>query len=137
MSVAISSKPPRIVVASTVGQCGAIAAGFFVYALFQPAPSLLGRLFAWALVATVLFFFFRALLRGANWTRWLLLVFIVVGVVALPNRVSESHESWQSVLYIAQAFVQVVATALLFFPVSNRWFSRSAPAYSVKWTAAM
>lgn len=128
MSVAISSKPPRTVVASTVGQCGAIAAGFLIYALFQPAPSLLGRLLAWALVAIVLFFFFRALLRGANWTRWLLLVLIVAGVVALPNRVSESHESWQVFLYVAQTIVQALATALLFLPASNRWFSRGAPA---------
>jgi hypothetical protein len=124
----MSPKPPREVVLATVGQSGSICFGFFAYALLQPSPSLLGRLLAWTIAGLLLFLLFRALLRGANWVRWLLLAVVVIGVLAWPSRASQFHEPWQRVVYMVQVIVQAGATALLFFPASNRWFSRAAQA---------
>ena len=128
MSVVITPKPPREVVAAAIGQCGSICVGFLLYALLQPMPSMLGRVLAWVLTATLLYFLFRALLRGVNWVRWLLLVLIVLGILALPSRLSQPQELWQKVVYIVQTIVQAGSTALLFLPVSHRWFSQGKPA---------
>jgi len=128
MSAVVTPKPPREVVVAAIGQCGSICAGFLLYALLQPTPSLLGRVLAWVLTAMLLYFLFRALLRGVNWVRWLLLVLIVLGMLALPSRLSQPQELWQKALYIVQAIVQAGATALLFLPASRRWFSQGKPA---------
>lgn len=128
MSVVITPKPPREIIAAAMGQCGSIFIGFLLYALLQPMPSLLGRVLAWILTAMLLYFLFRALLRGINWVRWLLLVLIILGILALPDRLSQPQEVWQKVVYIVQAIVQAGATALLFLPASHRWFSQSKPA---------
>ena len=128
MEDASSSKAPREVVLAVIGQCACIVTGFGMYAALQPHPHAIATVIVWAVFAALLFFLFRALLRGSNWIRWFLLVSIVIGALALPRQVAAFSERWQAILYIAQAVVGAITVLLLFLPASNRWFSRSAKA---------
>ena len=119
---------PREVAVSVVGQCASFAVGLVTYAAMGALTHLVVFAVVWALIAVLLFFLFRALLRGKNWVRLLVLALVAGGLLTLPAHLSTLHAQWQRALYIGQGVVQGLSVALLFLPASNRWFSQKAKA---------
>jgi hypothetical protein len=121
--------PPREIVAAVAGQCISIAVGVGTFAVMGAFPKpWWGTLIFWTVLSGLLYLFFRALLRGANWVRWVLLVTAILGILGATPHLSAPQEQWRRVLFIFQDVVQVTTVALLFLPASSRWFSGSARA---------
>src|SRR5690349_21349399 len=100
---------PREVVAAVAGQCITIAVGVGTFAAMNAFPGpWWDTVIFWAILSGLLYFFFRALLRGTNWARWLLLVIAILGLLTTPAHLSALHEQWRRILYVFQGIVQAI-----------------------------
>lgn len=81
-------------------------------------------------VVLVLFFVpLWFIFQGQNWARWLFVVLALGGYcLRLPElvRYTHAHSIWWILMHQWRVVVEIVATMLLFLPVSNRWFQNES-----------
>ena len=63
--------------------------------------------------------------RGRNWARWLLVIFLALGLLeSLPSFISTFSVTASDFLELLAVLTQAVSVALLFTPTANAWYRR-------------
>jgi hypothetical protein len=110
--------PPRSVKASVAIHAASFTLGFGHTFATKGLPDSAGRVFAWILVLSVIYFYLRAIYRGRNWVRWLSICLTALGLITLPWSLPATGK-W---IYITQEIMLLVSSILILLPASSRWY---------------
>lgn len=93
-----------------------------------------GTVVGWVLGLVIIYLYLRAIWSGRKWAWWLALFLGVTGLLYLPWSYKAVPTESGKVLYLAQAVVGTVATALLLLPRARAWFRPNSSAGSFRST---
>ncbi|WP_157475478.1 hypothetical protein [Lysobacter sp. Root494] len=114
----LTTAPPRVVMASVAIHAASFALGFGHTFVTKGLPDSAGRIFAWLVVFSIIYFYLRAIYLGSNWIRWLSIFLTALGIIALPWSLPTTGKA----IYITQEIMVIVSCILLLLPSSARWY---------------
>jgi len=117
----IAIRPPKTVLAAMWLLALSVAVGF-VRLRFNHSSSLTTAILAFAVLFLFTFAILRALYRGRNWARWLVVVAVLLGIALMPWSVPKLSALWEQLVYVSQGALQAVASCLLLVRDSAAWF---------------
>lgn len=77
---------------------------------------------AMLMLLTFVFLFCRAIYRGREWTRWLLLVVTIMSLFGFSRSLAHFEKPIEQARFIIQFVLGVIGVILQFLPPSNRWY---------------
>ena len=117
----IAVKPPKTVLAAIWLLALSVAAGY-IRLRFNHESSVTTAALAFVVLFLFCFAILRALYRGRNWVRWLVVVVVFFGIALMPWSVPKLSALWEQLVYVAQGVLQALAACLLLMRSSTAWF---------------